>query len=249
MAEHLKFRYVNQITGAFVLIALALLAAAVFLAGRAQGIFEHKLRLKAEFTTVEGAFGLQKGAEIKIMNIYAGNVDDIAPDEHGIIQTEFVIRGGFNRFIRSDSRAIVKKKFMLAGDSYVEITPGDAAMPMLEDGALIECVQDTEIITAVMGMLEDVKSNAVKSMEKVQMVLEELPALTVQANRTLSAAEALMSKDAPDLMREAEDTLRETKTLLEALQRTWLLRGHVEALERRSQISPSEIGPLRSAGE
>lgn len=245
MAEPFKFRYVNQIAGVFVLLALGLLAAAVFMAGRAQGLFEQKLRLKAEFSTSEGSFGLQKGAEIRILDTYAGNVGDLVPNDQGVIQAAFIVKGGFHRFIRSDSKAIVKKKFALAGDSYVEITVGDTAKPLIADGSVIECIQDTEIITTVMNILEEVQAVAVKSMEKIQMVLDELPALTVQANRTLGAAEALMAKDAPDLIRQAEDTLRETKTLIEALQRTWLLRGHVDQLEQRSPIAPSDIGPVR----
>ena len=66
-----KFRFVNEITGIFVMLALAALAAGVFFAGRAQGLFEPKFQLQALFTTDEGSFGLKRGAEVRIRDTAA----------------------------------------------------------------------------------------------------------------------------------------------------------------------------------
>ena len=57
-----KFRFVNEIAGAFVLLAVAVLAAGIFLAGRAQGLFEPRFRLHTVFSAEEGTYGLTKGS-------------------------------------------------------------------------------------------------------------------------------------------------------------------------------------------
>ena len=74
MNQPFKFRFVNEIVGAFVLGAIVLLIAGIFLAGRAQGFFESKFKLHTEFATEEGSFGLQKGSDVRIRDAVAARL-------------------------------------------------------------------------------------------------------------------------------------------------------------------------------
>ena len=273
MDPQFKFRHVNEITGVFVLLAVALFVAAIFLAGRAQGLFRPKLTLKTEFTTLEGAFGLQEGAEIRILDTRAGVVKHLVPNDDGVIEASYILDSSFAPFLRATSTAIVKRKFALAGDAFVEITVGDPESPRLEDGAAIRTVKDTEITALLMEVVEEIKKSALPALEKIQLVLDELPALTVQTRKTLYQAECLMRDELPPVTRQAGGTLEQTQTLLraelpaitlqardtmaqaqstllevqllmEGMQQNWLFRGSVQQVPARPALAPADVGPV-----
>jgi ABC-type transporter Mla subunit MlaD len=240
-----KFRFVNEITGLFVLLAAALLAVGIFMAGNAQGLFEEKITLQVLFTTAEGSFGLKKGSEIKILNTTAGTVGQVEPTPDGAIQATFVLKERYHGFIRTNSVAVVKKTWVVTGDAYVEIKVGNRQYPMIPDGGSIECVKDTDMIDQASRMMEDLRAKALPALDKLQLILNEVPGLTAQARQTLRQGEVLMRDDLPGLTAQAQDTLRETQILLRGLERHWLLRKYVEQpLEGGPMIDPAQTGPL-----
>ena len=255
MDQPFKFRFVNEITGVFVLLCVAAMLVGIYMAGHAQGLFERKVTLRTLLSAKEGSFGLREGTEVRILDTAAGTVKRVMPNASGQIEAVFVVKGSFHSFIRTSSKAIVKKKFAIAGDAYVEITPGDTKDPVLPDGGMIVCAKDTEIVGQIMAIVEEVQQVAVESMQKVQMVLDELPWLTVQARQTMQQAEVLMKNtdsfirdEAPAVAVQAQDTLRETQLLMEGLHRHWLLRKYVDAVQAEAGFSPSAVGPIRLGG-
>ncbi len=232
MAKPFKFRYVNEIVGTFVLMAAGLLVAGIYVAGHAQGWFEDKLLLVARFQTEEGTFGLQEGAEIRILGTLAGRVGEITPAEGGGMQTTLIIKERFNRFVRQDSVAKVKKKFAVAGDSFIEITLGDPRLPVMGDGDEIRCEQDVEIIEAARKMLEDVRAEVLPVLEEVREILQNVNDITAEALQG-SGTVAKFLRD-PELanhlagvMRHVEDTSSrfpevadETKRILDQVEAT-----------------------------
>lgn len=169
MTKPLKFRYVSQISGLFVLIALGVVAVAVILAGHAQGWFEPVYRLRLAFPP-EGSFDLQKGAEVRILGALVGNVESISVDEEGNMTGVITVRGNFIRFVREDSRAIAKKKFGVAGDAYVEITKGTGAP--LPEGATLTCIKDTELIELIGQVVDEIRSTVTPTIEKIHAALD-----------------------------------------------------------------------------
>ena len=89
------------------------------------------------------------------------------------------IRGDFTRFVRSDSVAVLKKKFTVAGDAYVEIRKGEGE-PLPKDGGYITCVTDEDLIEQFRGTVEDVRTGAVEAIDKLKSVLDEHAALAAQ---------------------------------------------------------------------
>ncbi len=273
MDPQFKFRHVNEITGIFVLLAVALFVAAIFMAGRAQGLFRPKMTLKTNFTTVEGAFGLQEGAEVRILDTRAGVVRNLVPNEDGVIEADYVLDKNFAPFLRASSVAVVKRKFALTGDAFVEISVGDSASPRLEEGALINTVKDTEITAQIMEVIEEVKKAALPALEKIQLVLDELPELVGQTRKTLAQAESLMRDDLPPVTRQAagaleqtqamlsselpplvaqlNDTLEQTQgalleaqLLMEGMRQNWLFRGNMPEEALRPTLAPETVGPV-----
>lgn len=171
MSPQFKFRYVNEIVGVFVLLVLGLLVVGIMLAGRAQGWFEPRNEVNIHLPE-EGSFGLREGAEVQVLQTPVGTVKKIQVKDDGTMDAVLTIRGDFTRFVRSDSIAVLKKKFAVAGDAFVEITRGTGAA-LSDEGAYIECRTDTDVVEQVQGMVEDLRSGTSEVVAKVTRLIEE----------------------------------------------------------------------------
>lgn len=215
MTQNVKFRYVNEIAGTFVLVTVGILLVGIYFAGHAQGWFEKRLILHTKFTTSEGTYGLQEGAEVRILGTLAGRVGPITASEGGGIETTFIIRKRFRPFVKTDSMALVKKKFEVAGDEYVVITLGDPKSPIVDNGAYIQCERDVELIRAAQKMLDDARSVMLPILEEVKTTLTNIKNITAKIDEGQGAIGKLIvdRSVATNLIVAVED-LRHTMELL-----------------------------------
>jgi phospholipid/cholesterol/gamma-HCH transport system substrate-binding protein len=187
-----KFRYANEIAGGFVLFGVLLLILGIYSAGHAQGWFQKHLILRARFNTTEGTYGLQEGAEIRILGALAGRVGEISPAPDGGMETKFILKGRFGGFVRNDSIAKVKKKFQIAGDSYVDITLGSSHQPLMESGSFITCEQDVELIETARKLMDDFREAAVPMLDEFRQILSHVNGITRQLEQKEGAAGKLI---------------------------------------------------------
>jgi phospholipid/cholesterol/gamma-HCH transport system substrate-binding protein len=157
------FRRVNEITGTFVLVIVALLIAAVVWTGRSQRWFKSNVPLHITLPA-EGAAGIRQGSEVYFLGTLVGTVADVLVDEKGRMEAEARIRRDFFRFVRTDSSAVVKKKFGVAGDSFFEITRGQGqALP--EKHATIVC--NEQVQSVLEAAVEEIRREAMIVLKKV----------------------------------------------------------------------------------
>lgn len=182
MNRSYKFRYASEIAGGFVLLAVGLLITGVYLAGHAQGWFQKKLIFQTEFKTGEGTYGLQEGAEVRILGTLAGRVGEIVPASGGGMATTFILQGKFATFVHEDSVAKVKKKFEVAGDSFVEITLGSGDKPLMPSGSNMLCSRDEELIQAAKKMVDDFRAAAVPMLDEIKQILAHVNEITRQVS-------------------------------------------------------------------
>ncbi len=215
MNRSYKFRYASEIAGGFVLLAAGLLITGIYLAGHAQGWFQKKLIYRTEFKTGEGTYGLQEGAEVRILGTLAGRVGEILPASEGGMATTFVLQGKFATFVREDSMAKVKKKFEVAGDSYVEITLGSGTKPLLPSGSSIACVRDEELIQAAKKMLNDFRDAAVPMLDEIKQILAHVNEIT----RQISAKEGTVGRlvGDPEWSKEVDGIVKDVRKTSEQL--------------------------------
>ncbi len=171
MAKPFKFRYVNEIVGTFVLFVVILLILAVVLAGRAQEWFIPIKRFSIDFP-MEGSLGIQKGAEVQILQTKVGRVEKITVGEDARMSGVITVKGDFIRFVREDSHALVKKRFGVAGDSYIEITEGQGEI--LPDGFAILVTKDTEILDVAEQLLQQFKDTTLPAIEEYTKLAADL---------------------------------------------------------------------------
>lgn len=171
METRFKFRQVNELTGLFVLGVLALVLAGVVFSGHSQRWFARKYTFDV-LLPEEGALGLRRGDEVFILGVSAGLVDDISVGNDGRMTARAKIRRDFERFVRADSTASIKKVFGVAGDSFMEITRGTgAALPGHKPA--IACLVSEDSLGRMEKMLADLRSELMPVVKKAGAAFDE----------------------------------------------------------------------------
>ena len=168
MEDRFKFRHVNEITGTFVLVVVAVLIAAVVWTGRSQRWFKSNVTLRIVLPEA-GAAGIRQGSEVYFLGTLVGTVSDVMVDATGRMEAEANIRRDFFRFVRADSSAVVKKKFGVAGDSFFEITRGEG-QPLPEKNASIVCNEQFQ--SALEAAVEEIRREAMLVLKKINAGLD-----------------------------------------------------------------------------
>lgn len=190
MAEHFKFRRVNEITGTFVLVVVAVLIAAVVWTGHSQRWFKSRVTLRIVLPEA-GAAGIRQGSEVYFLGTLVGSVSDVIVDTKGRMEAQASIRRDFFRFVRADSSAVIKKKFGVAGDSFFEITRG-LGQPLPEKNASIVCNEQFQ--SALEAAVEDIRSQAVAVLKKTGTGLDTWTTLGTNLMATQKRLDQLVGR-------------------------------------------------------
>jgi phospholipid/cholesterol/gamma-HCH transport system substrate-binding protein len=167
MKQRFKFRHVNEITGTFVILVVAVLIAAVVWTARSQAWFRGTVTLRIVLPEA-GAAGIRQGSEVYFLGTLVGTVSDVIVDAAGRMEARTSIRSDFFRFVREDSSAVVKKKFGVAGDAYFDITRG-MGPPLPKKDASIVC---KELPGTMEAAIEEVRSAVLPVLEKLSVGLD-----------------------------------------------------------------------------
>jgi phospholipid/cholesterol/gamma-HCH transport system substrate-binding protein len=188
-ADRFKYRRVNEITGTFVLVIVAVLIAAIMWTGHSQRWFKSRVTLRIVLPET-GAAGIQPGSEVYFLGTLVGSVSDVVVDKTGRMEAQADISRDFFRFMRADSSAVVKKKLDLAGDSYFEITRGQGD-PLPEKNASIVC---KEFSGTMETAVEEVRSAILPVITKFSAGLDTWTALGTNLINTQDQLEQLTAR-------------------------------------------------------
>jgi len=166
--EHFKFRRVNEITGTFVLLIITVLVAALVWMGHSQRWFRSRVTLRITLPEA-GAAGIRQGSQVYFLGTLVGSVSDVIVDATGRMEAEASIRRDFFRFVRSDSSAVVKRTFGVAGDSFFEITRGQG-QPLPEVNASIVCNEQFQ--SPLEAAVEDIRGETLLVLKKTSAGLD-----------------------------------------------------------------------------
>jgi len=199
--------------GALVTSAAIVLMVFLFFIGSEQKIFSRKNEYKVRLDTVAG---LAEGNPVKISGVTVGVIKDIYlprdPKQKDVDITLMVDRKYADR-IRSDSRARMKKLGLLAGDSYIDISPGSPRFDPLEPGSLIPSARQTNV-DQLISSGEDLVDNFVQISYSLKNVLARV-----------DRGEGLLG----ELTQTPETKQRITETVLTTLNKTNAILSHVES--------------------
>jgi phospholipid/cholesterol/gamma-HCH transport system substrate-binding protein len=170
-----KFRYTNETVGLFVLITLLIFVAGLIYSGQVRKWFNPGETLKVVLPD-EGLFGLAQGSAVEILGTKAGEIKDIVinPDQkiHAIarIDSEMAV------FVRSDSKATIRKTFGIAGDAYLEITRGSGELLDWEY-AVITVKSDRKTSDTLAELIEELRAKVLPVVDDAHKAILMLTAV------------------------------------------------------------------------
>jgi phospholipid/cholesterol/gamma-HCH transport system substrate-binding protein len=199
--------------GLLVSAAALVLMLFLFFIGSEQKIFSRKNEYKVRLDTVSG---LAEGNPVRISGVTVGVVRDIYlprdPKQKDVDITLMVDRKYADR-IRADSRARLKKLGLLAGDSYIDISPGSPRFEAVEPGSAIPAARQTNV-DQLISSGEDLVDNLVQISYSMKNILARV-----------DRGEGLIG----ELTSTPETKQRITETFLATLNKTNSILSHVES--------------------
>lgn len=199
--------------GLLVAAALLVLMIFVFFIGSEQKIFSRKNEYKVRLDNVTG---LAEGNPVKISGVTVGVIKDITlPRDPKMrdVDIELMVDRKYQDRIRTDSRARLKKLGLLAGDSYIDISPGSPKFDMTEPGSLIPAARQTNV-DQLISSGEDLVDNFVQISYSLKNILSRV-----------DRGEGLIG----ELTSTPETKQRITDTFLTTLNKTNAILAHVES--------------------
>jgi len=199
--------------GALVAGAAVVLMVFLFFIGSEQKIFSRKNEYKVRLDSVSG---LAEGNPVKISGVTVGVVKDInlpRDPKQKDVDIELMVDRKYAERIRSDSRARLKKLGLLAGDSYVDISPGSPKFDTLEPGSQIPAARQTNV-DQLISSGEDLVDNFVQISYSLKNILGRV-----------DRGEGLLG----ELTTQPETKQRLTDTVMATLNKTNAILAHVES--------------------
>ena len=170
-----KFRYTNETVGLFVLITLLIFIAGLIYSGQVRKWFNPGETLKVVLPD-EGLFGLTEGSTVEILGTKAGEVRDIIIDPDQKIHANVRIDSDMAVFVRSDSKATIRKTFGIAGDSYLEITRGQGE-PLDWEFAVITVQADRSASDTLAELIDELRAKIFPIVEDAHKAILMLTAV------------------------------------------------------------------------
>jgi phospholipid/cholesterol/gamma-HCH transport system substrate-binding protein len=121
--QQTRFRYANQAVGVFVILTVMVFVAAFLFSGQFREWSDPGEMIKIILPS-DGLFGLSEGAEVEILGTKAGKVLRIVINPDQQIHADVQIQSDMKAFVRRDSSAVIRKRFGVAGDSFLDISRG-----------------------------------------------------------------------------------------------------------------------------
>lgn len=187
MQRRYKFRHVNEWVGVFVIGVVAIVIVGVIFSSHSQRWFARKFGFDVLLPQA-GTSGLRRGDEVFILGVSAGLVDDVIVKEDGRVKAHVKMRRDFERFVRVDSIASIKKAFAVAGDSFMEISAGTKA-PLPDENPTIICVPSEDSLGRIEKIVTDLQAELIPIVKKAGAGLEQWTKLggdLEKSNRELS---------------------------------------------------------------
>jgi phospholipid/cholesterol/gamma-HCH transport system substrate-binding protein len=232
-----KFRYTNETVGLFVLVTLLIFVAGLIYSGQVRKWFNPGETLKVVLPD-EGLFGLAEGSTVEILGTKAGEVRDIVINPDQKIHANVRIDSDMAVFVRSDSKAMIRKTFGIAGDAYLEITRGSGA-PLDWEYAVLTVESDRKTSDTLAELIDELRAKILPVVDDahkailmltavardlqdpdkgVQQLLTNLNSIADRIDRGEGAIGRLLTEDT--LVRELEALIARLGTIFDDLDKT-----------------------------
>jgi len=161
----MRLRHGDEWVGALVVLAALVFVGAVLQAGLLRDWFKPVGILRVNLPEA-GVAGLAVGADIEVLGIHAGQVRRIVLNPNQPIYAEAEIDQQAEAFIKRDTRAVIKRRFGIAGAAYIELSRGTGA-PMDWNYAVVEATSERDPTEGIGALVDQLR-------EKVFPILDDV---------------------------------------------------------------------------
>lgn len=221
--------------GAFIVGALAILVAGIFIIGGKQYLFTPTYRLNAQFGSV---VGLDAGADVRVGGVHSGTVRsvDLPTDPTAKITVRMDLDRSTRRIINQDSVATIETEGLL-GNEYVAISFGSAKGANVVDGGTIASEPPLEM-SALIRKANGILDSSQEALSNVTETTANLSSISGKINGGQGTVGALINdKKIYTQLDQTTIGLRDTVTKAQAgvsdfqedmaaLKKNFLLRGY-----------------------
>lgn len=249
--------------GAFIIVALTILVAGIFMIGGKQYLFTSTYRLNAQFGSV---VGLDSGAEVRVGGVQSGSVRSVELPSNPTdkITVRMDLDRSTRNIIKQDSIATIETEGLL-GNEYVAISFGSAKGANVMDGGTIGSerpLEMSDLIKKANGILDSSQA-ALSNVTKTAANLGSISAKIDDGQGTVGAL--VNDKTIYTHLDQTTSGLRDTVTKaqagvidfqenMEALKSNFLLRGYFKnrgyedsaALAKYEIIHLPQAAPLKT---
>jgi phospholipid/cholesterol/gamma-HCH transport system substrate-binding protein len=211
--EPVRFRYASEATGLIVLLALVLFAAAVIQAGVLRDLFRPSVVLRV-ILPEEGVGGLGRGAAVDILGTKAGEVTRIVIDPGQQMHAEVRLEESMQPYVRHDSQAVIRKRFGVAGDSYLDISRG-AGEPLDWSYAVVTATLERPPTENLGAVIDEVRQKVLPIIDETHRSVQLLASMMGRLERGEGAVGRLLTDDS--LVRDLEATIANAKDSTQAI--------------------------------
>ncbi len=169
-------KYASEIVGTLVMVSLIAFVLALFVGGRIDQWLNPGLQVRIIMPS-EGLYGLSEGASVEILGSKAGQVRRIVIQPDGSIYADVRINDSMADFVRRDSDVLIRKRFGIAGDSFVDISRG-RGQPRDEEYAVLEGRIDRAATETAGELLAELRDKALPIINNAASTINSLAALT-----------------------------------------------------------------------
>ncbi len=164
----LKYSTQERIVGAFVLVAIGILAWLLFASGKSLITFEEHITIYGQLETIQP---VDRHTEIVVGGLSAGTIANVEiTDENKVIVTMEILKR-YRSLLRTDSVALLNTfNLAMIDKSVIEISIGSPEQPLLEDGSTIEIVESINIKNLLANLTPAIDS-LVRTINKVDAIL------------------------------------------------------------------------------
>ena len=209
----IRLRHTDEWIGALVLAAVALLLIAALQAGVLRDWFKPIAELRLVLPSA-GVGGLEVGADVEILGTKAGRVREIVLDPNQQMYAMLEIDEQATAFIRRDSKAVIRRRFGVAGAAFVDISRGTGE-EMDWTYAVIEAVTERAPTDSVSALIDEARQKVFPILDNANRVTQSLAEVAERINRGEGNVGRLLVDDS--MVREAEATVGSAREAVTAL--------------------------------
>jgi phospholipid/cholesterol/gamma-HCH transport system substrate-binding protein len=177
MVGRVRFlRHTDEWVGLLVLLCAGLFVFAVLEAGFVGDWFRPVAHVRVLLPQA-GSQGLSAGADIELLGTRVGTVQRVVLDQSQRMYAEADLDESATGFIRRDSTAVIRKRFGIAGASYLDITRGTGE-PLNWTYAVIEATTERGTSETISALLDEVKGKVVPILDDAGRAMHALAEIT-----------------------------------------------------------------------